>query len=108
MSRPPNTNPYERVDPQSLTENEEEIRLETSQQIQDLQEEVDRLRFIQSTLDELADIAREIEFIEQYIREYPQFASHHQPKLNAYRYYKVALLVLLGVPEAAAVQATRP
>jgi hypothetical protein len=39
-----------------LAENEEEIRLESNQQIQELQE-VARLRFIQATLDELADIA---------------------------------------------------
>jgi hypothetical protein len=91
-----------------LADNEEEIRLESNQQIQELQEEVARLRFIQATLDELADISREIEFIEEYIREYPQFAPHHQPKLNAYRYYKVALLVLVGVPEATAIQATCP
>jgi hypothetical protein len=107
-SHPPNRHPYERVDPQSLRENEEEIRLESSQQIQDLEEEVARLRFIQATLDEIANISWEIEFIEEYIREYPRFAPHHQPKLNAYRYYKVALLVLVGVPEATAIQATRP
>ena len=70
--------------------------------------EIEEIRELRAVVEELTDILREIQYIEEYQAAHPSFRHHHQHKLNAYHFYAASLRILLGVPEELAYETPRP
>jgi hypothetical protein len=70
--------------------------------------EIEEIQELQTVIEELMNILREIRYLEEYQATHPSFRYHHQHKLNAYRFYAASLRILLGVPEELAYETTRP
>ena len=70
--------------------------------------EIQEIQELRAVVEELTDILREIQYLEEYQAAHPSFRYHHQHKLNAYRFYATSLRILLGVPEELTYETTRP
>jgi hypothetical protein len=70
--------------------------------------EIEEIRELQTIVEELTNILREIRYLEEYQAAHPSFCYHHQHKLNTYHFYATSLQILLGVPEELAYETTRP
>jgi hypothetical protein len=68
--------------------------------------EIEEIRHLQAVVEELTEILREIQYIEEYQDAHPDFCHHYQHKLNAYHFYATSLWILLGVSKDLAYQTT--
>jgi hypothetical protein len=111
MSNPNNREDqhYEYVDPATLTENDQQDLLSQLQQTNaQIAREIEEIRELRAIIEELTNILREIQYLEEYQNAHPNFCYHHQHKLNAYRFYATSLQILLGVPKDLTYEATHP
>jgi hypothetical protein len=92
-----------------LTEdNQQDILHRLQQTNAQIAREINEIRELQAIVEELINILREIQYLEEYQNVHPSFRYHHQHKLNAYHFYAASLRILLGVPEELAYEATHP
>ena len=100
---------YECVDPGTLTKEDQQDILHRLQQTNtQITREIEEIRELQAIVEELTNILREIQYLEEYQNVHPSFHYHYQHKLNAYCFYAASLGILLGVPKDLAYETRHP